>query len=394
MKYDYSEFPKMRGLGLRKHYEAPEPLKSLKIESFQGAQMFFPKAPEITKAMQDRAEKHFGYTYQDEFYFDAVCNWMKSRRKWNIKQEAIVPFFGILQALATSLRAFTNEGDGVIFLPPSYTMHEVVTKMCGRKIAHVPLILNNMEYSIDFDKLEKAMSLKENKMLVICNPNNPTATLWSQKALIRMAELAKKYDTLILSDEVFAEFAFNGGFCVPFSKQHCNADKAIVCTSISKTFNLVGIAHSNLIIENDEIREAFCRQSSIEFQRDMDPFMYAANIAAYTQCDEWLDQTLEHIASNDMILRSFFQKHLKQVKVFPLSGTFLVWIDWRGLNITEEELSTFLLNEAHIAVDMGSDYAEEGRCFTRFNLALPTKELENGLSRLLLAAKKRGWAEE
>lgn len=390
MEYDYSRFPDLDGFGLRGHYAPPKPLKSLGIKSFQGAQMFFPKAPEITKAMQERAEKHFGYTYQDEAYFKAVCNWMSTRRKWEVKKECIVPFYGILQAIATSLRAFTNEGDSVIFLPPSYTMHEVVTKTCGRKIVHVPLILEDMEYSFDFDKLKEAMANKENKMLVLCNPNNPTGTIWKGEELCTLADLAKKHDIIVLSDEVFGEFAFGGSEIVPFSKQHCNADKAIVCTSISKTFNLVGIAHSNLIIENEQLRDAFNKQSAMEFQRDMDPFMYAATIAAYTECDEWLDKALDHIAVNYQILKSFFEENLNKVKVFPLCGTFLAWIDWRGLFASEQELSEFLLSEAHIAIDMGGDYAEEAECFTRFNLALPTKELEDALLRLKTAAMKRG----
>lgn len=394
MKYDYSEFPYLDGIGLREHYKAPEPLNSLGIHSFQGAQMFFPKPPEIVKAMQERAAKHFGYTYQDKKYFDAVCKWMKTRRKWDVKQDLVVPFFGILQAIATSLNVFTNEGDGILFLPPAYTMHEVVTKINGRKPIHVPLILEGDEYRIDFAELEKAMADKQNKMLVLCNPNNPTGTVWSKESLWNIAKLAKQYDILVLSDEVFAEITFNGTYCTPFSKQYCNADKAIVCTSISKTFNLVGIAHSNLIIENDEIRDAFCKQSAMEFQRDMDPFMYVANIAAYTKCDEWLDNTLEHISKNDKILRQFFSTYLKQVKIFPLAGTFLAWIDWRGLNISEKELEDFLLNEANIAIDMGSDYSQECSCFTRFNLALPTEELKDALSRLLEATRKRGWIQE
>lgn len=391
MKYDYSKVPELEGIGLREHYNAPEPLKSLNLVSFAGAHMLFYKAPEITEAMQQRAKEHFGYTYADKNYLDAICSFMKRRRNWDIDKETIVPFFGILQAVKTSISILTQTGDGIIFLPPSYSMHEYITKQCGRVPVYVPLILNEQSYEIDFTGLEKAMAEDKNKMLLICNPNNPTGTVWSRESLNKIAEIARKYDKLVLSDEVFAEVTFNGKYCTPFAKQFVNSDKAIVCTSISKSFNLVGIAHSNLIIENKEIREKFIKHISVEFQRDMDPFMYAANIASYTKCDEWLDQTLLHIKNNEEILRIFFETNLKQVRVFPLEGTFLVWIDWRELNISEKELEAFLLDEANISIDMGSDYAKEGYCFTRFNLAMPTKELENALSRLYKAAKKRGW---
>lgn len=391
MKYDYSKVPELKGIGLRDHYNAPEPLKNLNLVSFAGAHMLFDKAPEITEAMQNRAKEHFGYTYADKTYLDAICSFMKRRRNWDIGRETIVPFFGILQAVKTSISIFTEIGDGVIFLPPSYSMHEYITKQCGRVPVYVPLILNGLNYEINFLGLEKAMADDKNKMLIICNPNNPTGTVWDRESLDKLAEMAKKYNILILSDEVFAEITFNGKTCTPFAKQFINADKTIVCTSISKAFNLVGIAHSNLIIENKEIREKFIKHISVEFQRDMDPFMYAANIAAYTKCDEWLNETLLHIKKNETILRSFFETSLKQAHVFALEGTFLVWIDWREFNITEKELEAFLLNEANISIDMGSDYAKEGYCFTRFNLAMPTKELEDALSRLYKAAKNRGW---
>jgi cysteine-S-conjugate beta-lyase len=394
MKYNFETSPIMPGQGNIAHVRWPHELKEKGIENYRGSVMHWSIAPQIVAAFKARAEGTFGYTQVDDAYCDAVLGWMKTRRHWDARRETLYNYFGTMQAVITAFRAFSEVGDGVIMSTPTFQMYKLLIEKNQRRLVVVPLIHENDTYHFDMEGLERAMQQKENKILLIVNPNNPTGTVWSKDELTRLTRLAKKYSVVVISDEIFAELTFPGFLSTPLTACCEDAGRAITITSLGKVFNLIGQAHTNVFIEDKATRERFIDQANTELMRDMDAFMYCATIAAYTQCGDWLDEVQKVMVKHYGIWKEFLSTHLPQVKITPPQGTYLLWIDWRGLGLDDDELERFLYEEADIAIDRGDAYGPGGEGFTRTNIAMPTRDLEAMLSRLLTAAQTRRYTKK
>ncbi len=393
MKYDFETSPIMPGRGNTHYIRWQEEIKAKGIESYRGSFMHFPIAPQITEAFIQRSKGTFGYTEADDEYFSAVLNWMKKRRGWNVSKEALCPYYGTMQAIATAFRAFSNEGDGVILPAPGYFLNGFIDRNRRKQVA-VPLKVENESYRLDLPLMQRAMTKKENKILLICNPNNPTGTVWQKEELMQLIQFAYEHKVLIISDEIFAELTFPGFTTVPFVA--CGEDSqapVITITSIGKAFNLPGQPHSNVFIEHPEIRQRFLAQARYEMVRDMDAFIYTAVVTAYTQCADWLDEVRAIMVKHYRLWSEFLQTHIPQVVIVPPQGTYLLWIDWRELGLNDDELQSFLYGEACIAIDRGDKFGPGGEGFTRTNIAMPTRDLEAMLARLYEAARNRGYAD-
>ena len=382
----------MPGMGNIQHVRWPRRLKDKGIENYRGSIMHFAIPPQIVSALTDRAGGTFGYTQMDEPYVDAVLNWMKTRRNWDARREHLTNYFGTMQTIVTAIRAFSKPGDGVIVCTPTFSMYKLLIEINERRQVVVPLTFDTTTYHFDQTVLEQAMEVRENRMLLICNPNNPTGTVWPQEELAQLARLARQHDVVVISDEIFAELTFPGYLTTPFVACCPDAARSVTITSLSKTFNLVGQAHTNVFITDQDTRRRFMHQAEMELVRDMDAFMYCATLAAYTQCGDWLDEVQHLMVKHYVLWKDFLAEHLPVVKVVPPQGTYLLWIDWRGLGLTDAQLESFLYDEADIAIDRGDTYGPGGEGFTRTNIAMPTKDLEAMLSRLLMAARACGLA--
>lgn len=394
MKYDFSRVPDITGIGIKDEWRMPENAKAnYKEEYFSGANMRFPLAPELARALAERAAKPFDYIGADARYYAAVTGWLRERRRWDVRQEAILPFYGILQAVMTSALALLHPGERIIVFPSSYSnyMLREAAARAGFGFEEVELLRGeDGGYRLDLAAAERAMALPDSRMLILVNPDNPTGTVWTHEDLVRLAELANRHGVIIFSDEIFGEVVMGGQRVTPMSRADCGIEQAVVCTSPSKAFNLVGTVHSNLIIENPELMTQMKAYISRTFLRDMDPFMYTATVTAYTECGGWLDSAMAYCGANARRLEAFLRKHLPQVRMSPIAATYMAWIDWNGLLRGEDELRAFLEDEAHVYVDYGSMYGRSASGFTRFNAALPADVLERALSRISAAAKARG----
>lgn len=391
MKYNFETSPIMPGKGNIDYVRWPREIKEKGIEIYRGSVMHFPVAPQIAAAFRERAEGTFGYTQPDDEYYAAVLGWMKTRRHWNVNKETLFTYYGTMQTAVTAFRAFSDEGDGVIQIAPAYQMYNLLIDANKRKRVVVPLIRENDTYHFDMQAMDQAMAQKENKILIFCNPNNPTGTVWPKEELAQLAHLARKHNVLVISDEIFAELTFPGFMTTPFVACCEDAGRAITITSLGKVFNLLGLSHSNVFIADEATRQRFIAQANMELIRDMDAFMYCATIAAYTQCGDWLDEVQNLMLKHHCIWKEFLETHLPQVKITPPQGTYLLWIDWRALGLNDDQLEHFLYDEAAIAIDRGDTYGIGGQGFTRTNMAMPTRDLQAMLARLLEAARARGY---
>lgn len=384
MKYDFDTLVDRKSIGNMKYIVSSEQIKSKGIVSYAGAEMDFKTAPVIIDALKKRVDNGlFGFTIADDKYYDSIIWWMKNQRDWHVQNESIVPTYGTIHSVATAIRAFTEEGNGIIVQPPVYHRYEQAVKRVNRKIVYNPLIYKEGFYSMDFSNLEKCMMDKNNKIMVLCNPHNPVGRVWRKSELEEVALLAKKYNIIVFSDEIFADVVFDDNKVIPYSQIKYAEENCIVSTALGKTFNLTGFNNANMIIPNKNIRDMFLRQRDADHFGSIDPLVYASLCAGYSyEGAQWVEQMIKYLKININYIMEFFEEYFPTVRIIKPEGTFTIWIDWNKLNFTKEELDVFLNDEALFELDSGENYGIEGNGFKRMNIATPYDQIANSLQLL------------
>jgi cystathionine beta-lyase len=377
MGYDFSSRVDRTGMASIRELTTPDAVKNAGLISCWGAEFEFKTAPFIIQAIKDWADKGLAaYCIEDDALLNAIRNWMKYHRNWEIRNEWIVPTYGLTCSVATICRTFTNPGDGIIGLGPVYHMTWEAVELNGRVHIDCPLLFDGNNYSIDYINLEKVMAKPENKVFTFCNPHNPIAKVWGREDLVKIAGLAIKYDKIIYSDEIFADTVYEGVEMLTFDQVVEQPLKWIVATSLGKTYSMTGIGQANLIIRDEKLRERFINQRDIDHYGSFNPMMRAAYFAGYTEeGSRWVKEMMNYCYENYLYLDQFLKDNIPEMKVIKPDGSYILWIDCRGLRLrTAEEYETFL-QKAGFACDEGSRYGSEPG-FVRMNLSAPKKELE------------------
>ena len=383
MRYDFTTHIDRSNTGAFKYDFMPEPLKGSGIVPMTVADMEFAAPPKVNEAVS-RAAFHgcYGYTGPQGEYLEAVKNWQKTRHNFEIEDDWYVVTNGVVQALGIAVRAFTEEGDGIILQSPVYHPFYGAIRDNKRVIFESPLIEKNGRYEMDFDDLERKAADPSVKMMLLCSPHNPIGRVWTRDELSRVADICKRNGVLVVSDEIHNDLIMPGYEHTVFANIEGASDNCIVCTAISKTFNLAGLSCSNIFVPNAALREKFAERAHIDGCGCVPYIARSATIAAYNGCADWLDELLETVEGNFELLRDFIEKRLPRFKLTKLEGTYLAWIDMRSLGMGHEALTDFLVNKALIADNDGFMFGPAGDGFRRWNLALPKDLLEGALLRL------------
>lgn len=393
MKYDFTSIPDRRGCGSNKWNGAKN--ASPEFVPLSVADMEFYPAPPIVSAIKKTAESQvLGYTSATDEYYDAVISWMKRRHSFDVKKEWILNTPGVVDALAILIQASTNPGDSVIILTPVYYPFDMAVLAKSRKIIYSELIDNDGRYEIDYADLEK--KCKKAKALLFCNPHNPVGRVWSEAELRKVAEICCRNNVFIIDDEIHHDLIMPGyEHFVMANVGEFVHDNIAVCTAPSKTFNLAGLQCSNIIIPNARIRAKATACSLFNMQMGLNIFAYPACIAAYNECEEWLEELIGVVYENAKIVEKFMAENFPEIKVYPLEGTYLQWLDMRGLGMTHPELKE-MLEGAGLYLDNGEMFGPLGRGFQRINLACAKKTIENALERFKKAVEelRARWEEE
>jgi len=273
----------------------------------------------------------------------------------------------------------TEPGDGVIIQSPVYGPFSRSVLGNGRTLIENPLICKDGVYTMDFDDLrEKA---KGAKMLMLCSPHNPVGRVWTEAELQELGRICLENDLYVLSDEIHFDLDFTGKHLTLTQAVPELADKTIICTAPSKTFNLAGNALSNIIIQNEDIRKRFEADQNVHCGHFLGTFAYAATTAAFEGGASWVDELLVHLRKNRQVLEARLKAMLPEVVLSPLEGTYLQWVDFSCLGLTQEKLME-LLDSAMVFVNSGLEFGNGGEGHIRFNLACPTKCIEEAMDRL------------
>lgn len=389
MNYDFTSYVDRNDTGADKW----ELMHSLNPNVDEGvlplsvADMEFKSAPEIYDGLINYLQTSpiLGYTSATTGYLDAIIHWQEKRHNWEVKKEWIVSTPNVVAAMHAAIKAFSDEGDGVIIFQPVYKPFSETIKGTNRVVTNVSLIEEESYYTIDFDQFEEQAKKPENKVLLFCSPHNPVGRVWTQEELERLAEIALQNDLIVLSDEIWNDLVHpNQNHTVLHKVNKALQDRLVIFTSASKTFNLAGIAAANTFISNEDLREKFCVELQKSHLTGVNHLGFEAVRLAYTHGEKWLDALNQVVYSNQAMVQQFFEENEPRIKAPISEGTYVQWLDFRALNLSEKERSELLV-EAQFFTNPGRMFGAEGNGFERINVALPEASLKSLLNRLLIA---------
>lgn len=356
------------------------------------ADMDFEVIPEITEALQNRiSHPIYGYSMTIEGQNEAVCNWMKRRHQWEPNPEWIINTPGIVSAFKMAVQALTKTGEAVLIQTPVYYPFTDAIVDNNRQLIMNPLVFVNGHYEIDFQDFESKIVENEVKMFILCNPHNPVGRVFTREELERMGDICLKHNVLVISDEVHGDFVYGKNKHIPFlTIKDDYKEITIVCTGASKTFNLAGFKFSNIFVPNPQLRQKYFKHLDACGIATCNTFGSIVTKAAYENGDQWVDELVDYIYGNILFFKEYLAQELPMLKVIEPEGTYLVWVDFSSFNFSDEELTNFMLYDAHVWLDEGYIFGTTGKNFERFNLAYPRSIIKEAVDRIKGAAIKKG----
>lgn len=345
------------------------------------------KAPQfILDAIKKRCEHPIlGYTFGSDNYFKVVINWLRNHYDILAEKHELHYVPGIVAGISFCLQAFTNPGDKILVMNPVYPPFIKLPKNNGRNLIVNELQLIDNQFVIDFEDFER--KAKDCKMFILSNPHNPGGRVWSEEELNRMADICYDNNVIVISDEIHADLVLPGFKHTSFASVSQKAkDISITFIAPSKTFNIAGLATSIAYINNAELRNTlFSYLDNYEIANG-NVFAYlGAEVAFCKEGEEWLEQLKSYINKNVLYVDEFFKKNLPLVKPILPQASFLVWIDFRGLNISHQQLVDRLINVAKVGLNNGIEFGDNYECFMRMNIGCPIEKLACALDRIAMA---------
>lgn len=379
--FDFDSFVDRRGSGSYKWDDYASDAADT-IEMWV-ADMDFRTAPVVIDALRKRVEHGvFGYTYVGEDYYKALISWFDRRHSYKIERSKVIYTSGVVPAISAIIKALTVPGDGVIVNTPAYNCFFSSIRNNGCRIVENPLRRVDLEdglftYELDFDDLDRLAAKPDNKLFLLCNPHNPSGRVWTREELQRIADICRKHDVRVVSDEIHCELTMPGNHYLPYGLIDASA---VVCNSPSKAFNTAGLQIANIIVPDQDARAAIDRAININEVCDVNTFGVEGLKAAYNSGEDWLEALRDYLAENYRVTKEFFAKELPAYPITKLEATYLVWMDIKASGVSGDEVETRLAERHHVRVNSGSIYG--GQDYVRLNLALPRERLLEGLRRI------------
>lgn len=331
-----------------------------------------------------------GYTGMTPAYRQAVIQWMANHHQWPIEPSWILTSPGVVTALYRGVRAFTKRGEGVVIQPPVYPPFYSAIRASGRQVILNPLVNDRGVYTMDFVDLERKLSDPQTTLMILCSPHNPVGRVWTPEELDHVLTLCQRYDVMLISDEIHFDL-IRPGFMhtVAANRPLAKARPIVTLTAPSKTFNIAGLQCANVIIADPALRKRFTAEGANDGFHGINALGLKACELAYTRCEPWLMAFLDLIDENHQTVVRFLNEHCPQITATPLEGTYLQWLDFSALGMTDTQLQVFLVQHAQLVLTPGIDFGMEGQGFMRMNLGCDPDVLREGLWRLKRALDTR-----
>jgi cystathionine beta-lyase len=383
MNYDFEHAPERRGTDSVKWWNLKPNDLPMTI-----ADMEFKTAPEIIAAMQKKvAFGAFGYEWFQDDYFQAVIDWFKNEHQTTLKKDWLLFVTGVVPAISSIVRRLTNQGDKVLVQEPVYNIFYHSIENNGRRTLSNPLLYHDHHYAIDWIDLAKKLADPMTRLMIFCNPHNPTGQLWTKQEVQKVADLCQQNHVVLLADEIHGDLVREGSYNTAVAVTGAAKDNVIVLTSPSKTFNVAALHAATAIIPNRNLYEIVSRGINNDELAEPNLLAVPATIAAYEQGATWLHALLAQIRTNFAWADELLQKELPQVVDVSGPATYLMWLDVSKVCADSAQLADFIYKKTGLQVTAGSVYRGNGAQFVRINLAAPLAMVQDGLRRFVKGVK-------
>lgn len=348
------------------------------------ADMDFKTTPEVTAALSDFAGKSvFGYQMVPDSFYEAISTWQKEHHDYEISQESTLLFSSVLAGLATAVQTFTKKDDAILIHDPVYPPFARIVELNQRQLVRSPLIEANGHFEMDFADIEDKFKNSDIKLMILCNPHNPGGRVWTKSELLRLGELCKKYDVLVLSDEIHQDLVFPPHEMTTFHQVADDfSDFSVAFTSVTKTFNLAGVKISFAFAKNARLRNKLELQQFKTFGQEINSFGLIAAETAYQTGEPWRQELLTYLQDNIDFTLSYIKEHLPKVNVTIPEATYLIWLDFSEYGLEDGALMDKLIHDGKVVLNPGIDYGPHGSQHLRLNIACSRETLQTGLTKI------------
>ncbi len=346
------------------------------------ADMDFDTLPEVKDAIKKRCDLGaLGYTNTPLEYFISFKNFWLRHHHVDIDTNSMIFSTGVVPAISSIVRKITNVGDKILVITPTYNIffNSIINNQ--RIPIETDLYLDNNEYKLDFNDFDN--KIKEAKMLILCNPQNPVGKIWTKEELKKISKICKDNNVIILSDEIHSDIVNPGKEYNSLLLIDDNKDNNIICISASKCFNLAGLQGACVVVENEDLRKKVNRGLNTDEVAEGNVFVYDSFISALNNGDKWLEEMNQYIYNNKLYLKEFLDNNIKEFKYNIADSLYLAWVDVSDLCIDGLFLCNYLKDKAKVYFSYGEEYGKSFKGFIRINLATSKDNLKEGLNRLL-----------
>ncbi len=388
MAYDFTTLPDRWNAGAFKyeHMKQMKPDVGRRIVPLSVADMEFLNPPEVVEGLKAYLDHNvLGYTGPTDGYFTAVQSWMERRHGFRPEKDWFITSPGIVPALYEIVKSLTEPGEGVLMLSPVYHPFRFAAQEQGREAVFCPLVERERTYDIDFERFEKLCSKPDVKLFLLCSPHNPVGRIWTREELVRLCEICLRNGVVVVADEIHGDLILPGyTFVSVGTLPEKYVKNAVICTAPSKTFNLAGMQCSNLFAADAGLRERLKKEGHYP---TLTALGYESCRLAYAYGEPWLEELRTVLAANKKLVEDYLDRHIPVITPFELMGTYLMWLDCRGLGLDKDELEKAMIEE-ELFFDEGYIFGPEGVGFERLNLACPAWVLQKALDRLAAAVRR------
>ncbi len=313
----------------------------------------------------------------------AQINWMKRNHNFNIELDDIFYSPSVVTSINLAIKTFTNEDDEIIVQPPVYFPFYSSITNNHRKIVRNPLKKNiDGDYTFDLDDLKLKITPKT-KLLLLCSPHNPVGRVWSKEELISLANICLENNIKVFADEIHSDLVYSDYKHIPFATVSKEvSDITITALGVGKTFNLAGIATSTIVIQNESLKSEFKKVYNSFHLAQGNIFGHIAFCSAYSSGQNWRDNLMVHLENNIDKLYNMLQNHKDKIGFKKPQGTYLVWLDCSGMNLSDKHLREFFVKEVKLGLSSGTSFGKEGTQYMRMNIAVPSVVMDEAINKL------------
>ena len=342
---------------------------------------FRPPLPVQQAVERMAAHGLYGYFGDDRAYLDAITRWMATRHGWQVDRKAIFTTHGLVNGTGLCIDAFTSPGDAVVITTPVYHAFARVIKGAGREVRECPLAVVDGRHEMDFARWDALMTGNE-RMMILCSPHNPGGRVWTAGELRAVADFCLRHDLILVSDEIHHDLVYPGHhhIAMPLAAPDI-ADRLVMMTATTKTFNIAGSRIGNVIIADPALHARFAARMNALGISPNAFGMHMATAAYSPEGAAWVDGLMQYLDGN----RRLFDAGVNAIpglRSMPLEATYLAWVDFSATGMAKDEFTRRVEKDARIAVNHGSSFGPGGETALRFNIAMPRSQVALAVARL------------